>query len=146
MASYNKVILIGRLTRNPVVRSTQKGSTFCDFSIALNRKYRTQDGAEHDEVTYVEISVTGARADACARNLTKGQQVYVEGSFRLETWTPKKGGEPRTSLRVYADQVFFMSSSGGMNDVRPQPGTYNGGDFTLRPPMPQQRPPEYPEY
>jgi single-strand DNA-binding protein len=149
MPSYNKVILIGRLTRNPVIRSTARGTTYCDFSIALNRKYRAQDGSERDEVTYVEISVNGVKADACARNLVKGQQVYVEGFFRLETWTPKKGGESRTSLRVYADQILFLDKSGAMSDVRPPASSAPIGakDFAQRQPMPPPpMPPEYPDF
>lgn len=149
MPSYNKVILIGRLTRNPVIRSTARGTTFCDFAIALNRKFRSHDGQEREEVTFVEISVTGVKADACARNLIKGQQVYVEGFFRLETWTPKKGGETRTSLRVYADQILFLGANGTFNDVRPQTGgaPVTARDFAPRPPQQQPPPPDdYPDF
>ena len=92
-------------------------------------------------------NISGVKADACARNLIKGQQVYVEGFFRLETWTPKKGGEARTSLRVYADQVLFLDKSGAMHDVRPPvPGHLSANDFAPRQPIPPPPPIDYSEY
>jgi len=110
MASLNKVILIGNLTREPEVRFTPKGTAVCDLSIAINRKWRDHSGNTQEEVTYVEIAVWGKTAENCGQYLKKGSSACFEGRLQLETWDDKATGQKRSKIKVVAEQVQFLSS------------------------------------
>lgn len=110
MASLNKVILIGNLTRDPEVRFTPKGTAVCDLSIAVNRKWRDDSGNTQEEVTYVEIAVWGKTAENCGQYLKKGSSACFEGRLQLETWDDKTTGQKRSKIKVVAEQVQFLSS------------------------------------
>lgn len=110
MASLNKVILIGNLTREPEVRFTPKGTAVCDLSIAINRKWRDDSGNTQEEVTYVEIAVWGKTAENCGQYLKKGSSACFEGRLQLETWDDKTTGQKRSKIKVVAEQVQFLSS------------------------------------
>lgn len=110
MASLNKVILIGNLTRDPEVRFTPKGTAVCDLSIAVNRKWRDEQGNAQEEVTYVEIAVWGKTAENCGQYLKKGSSACFEGRLQLETWDDKTTGQKRSKIKVVAEQVQFLSS------------------------------------
>jgi single-strand DNA-binding protein len=110
MASLNKVILIGNLTRDPEVRFTPKGTAVCDLSIAVNRKWRDDSGNTQEEVTYVEIAVWGKAAENCGQYLKKGSSACFEGRLQLETWDDKTTGQKRSKIKVVAEQVQFLSS------------------------------------
>jgi single-strand DNA-binding protein len=112
MASFNKVMLIGNLTRDPEVRHTPKGTPVGDFGLAMNMSYRTQDGAEKEEVCYVDVVVWGRQAETCKDYLSKGRQVFVEGRLQLDQWESQQG-EKRSRLRVRAERVQFLGSGGG---------------------------------
>jgi len=92
MASFNKVILIGNLTRDPRVGSNPSGSAVCDFSIAINRKYSI-NGQEKEEVCFVDIVTWGKQADSCGKYLQKGSPVFVEGRLKSESWSDKEGNK-----------------------------------------------------
>lgn len=110
MASLNKVILIGNLTRDPEVRFTPKGTAVCDVSIAVNRKWRDEQSNTQEEVTYVEIAVWGKTAENCGQYLKKGSSACFEGRLQLETWDDKTTGQKRSKIKVVAEQVQFLSS------------------------------------
>jgi single-strand DNA-binding protein len=110
MASLNKVILIGNLTRDPEVRFTPKGTAVCDLSIAINRKWRDDSGNTQEEVTYVEIAVWGKTAENCGQYLKKGSSACFEGRLQLEAWDDKTTGQKRSKIKVVAEQVQFLSS------------------------------------
>lgn len=110
MASLNKVLLIGNLTRDPEVRYTPKGQAVCDISIAVNRKWRDDQGNTNEEVTYVEIVVWGKTAENCGQYLRKGSSVCVEGRLQMESWEDKQTGQKRSKLKVVAEAVQFLSS------------------------------------
>jgi single-strand DNA-binding protein len=112
MASLNKVMLIGNLTRDPEVRHTPKGTAVGDLSMAINMNYRTQDGSEKEEVCYVDIVVWGRQAETCQDYLSKGRQIFVEGRLQLDQWETQQG-EKRSRLRVRADRVQFLGGGGG---------------------------------
>ncbi len=121
MASLNKVLLMGNLTRDPEVRYTPKGTAVGDLSIAINDSYKTQDGTVKETVTYVDIEVWGRQAETCKQYLTKGRPIFVEGQLRLDQWeTPQ--GEKKRLLRVRADRVQFLGSAPGRSG-----GNYSGG-------------------
>ena len=108
MASLNKVHLIGNLTRDIELRYTPKGSAVADMSIAVNRKWKDEGGAVHEEVTFVEIAIWSKTAESCAKYLKKGSPVYVEGRLELQSWNDKQTGEKRSKMHVVADGVQFL--------------------------------------
>lgn len=135
MASFNKIILIGNLTRDPEVRYTPKGAAVCDVSIAVNRKWRDEAGNSHEEVTFVEIVVWGKQAENCGQYLKKGSSACFEGRLQQESWEDKTTGQKRSKLRVVAEAVQFLSSpnrEGGSQPAqqaaRPQPARRTAAD------------------
>ncbi|MEM1158683.1 MAG: single-stranded DNA-binding protein [Verrucomicrobiota bacterium] len=111
MASLNKVMLIGNLTRDPEVRHTPKGTAVGDFGLAMNMTYRTQDGGDKEEVCYVDVVVWGRQAETCKQYLSKGRQVFIEGRLQLDQWESPQG-EKRSRLRIRAERVQFLGSGG----------------------------------
>jgi single-strand DNA-binding protein len=110
MASYNKVQLIGNLTRDIELRYTPKGSPVADMAIAVNRKWKDDQGQIHEEVTFVDIGLWGKTAESCAKYLKKGSPAFVDGRLELQTWNDKQTGEKRSKLRVIAEGVQFLGS------------------------------------
>lgn len=111
MASYNKVQLIGNLTRDIELRYTPKGSPVADMAIAVNRKWKDDQGQVHEEVTFVEIALWGKTAESCAKYLRKGSPAFVEGRLELQTWDDKQTGQKRSKLRVVAEGVQFLGQA-----------------------------------
>jgi single-strand DNA-binding protein len=111
MASYNKVQLIGNLTRDIELRYTPKGSPVADMAIAVNRKWKDDQGQVHEEVTFVEIALWGKTAESCAQYLRKGSPAFVEGRLELQTWDDKQTGQKRSKLRVVAEGVQFLGQA-----------------------------------
>lgn len=111
MASLNKVMLIGNLTRDPEVRHTPKGTAVGDFGMAMNMTFRGQDGSDKEEVCYVDVVVWGRQAETCKQYLSKGRQVFIEGRLQLDQWESPQG-EKRSRMRVRAERVQFLSSGG----------------------------------
>ncbi len=107
MASFNKVILMGNLTRDPRVGANPTGSAVCDFSIAINRKYSI-NGQEKEEVCFVDIVTWGKQADSCGRYLQKGSPVFVEGRLKTDSWNDKEGNK-RSRVVVTAERIQFLS-------------------------------------
>ena len=85
MASYNKVLLLGNLTRDPEVRYTPKGTAVCTLGLAVNETYTTQTGEQKEEVVFVDIDVWGRQAETAGQYLSKGRPVFVEGRLRLDS-------------------------------------------------------------
>ncbi|MFZ5806786.1 MAG: single-stranded DNA-binding protein [Verrucomicrobiota bacterium] len=114
MASFNKVMLIGNLTRDPDVRHTPKGTAVGDLGLAINTTYRTADGADKEEVCYVDIVVWGRQAETCRDYLSKGSPIFVEGRLQLDQWETPEGGK-KSKLRVRAERIQFLGrgKSGG---------------------------------
>ena len=98
MASLNKVLLIGNLTRDPDVRVMSNGRPVCNFGLALNRSYKDSEGNRKEEVTFVGVECFGPRAEAVGRFFTKGRAIFVEGRLKLDQWESKEG-EKRSALR-----------------------------------------------
>ena len=100
MASFNKVILLGNLTRDPEVRYTPKGSAVCDLGIAVNRVYTTEGGERREEVTFVDVVLWARLAEIAGEYLRKGRPVFIEGRLQMDSWDDKQTGQKRTKLRV----------------------------------------------
>ena len=109
MASLNKVMLIGNLTRDPDVRMLSNGRPVCNFGLALNRNYKDSEGNRKEEVTFVDVECYGPRAEAVGRFFTKGRSIFVEGRLKLDQWESKEG-EKRSAIRVVLDNFEFVDS------------------------------------
>src|SRR5437868_15073475 len=120
MASFNKVILLGNLTRDPVVRYTPIGSAVCDLGIAINRQYTLDSGEKREEVTYVDVVLWSRLAEIAGEYLKKGRPIFIEGRLQLDTWDDKQSGQKRSKLRVIGETMQLL---GG----RP-PGTGGGAE------------------
>lgn len=113
MASFNKVILAGNLTRDPELRTLPSGSSVTKFSVAVNRRYTTKDGEQREEVTYVDIESFGRQADTIAKYCTKGSPLLLEGRLKLDQWDDKNGGGKRSKLSVFLENFTFLGNRGG---------------------------------
>ena len=109
MASLNKVLLIGNLTRDPDVRMMTNGRPVCNFGLALNRSYKDAEGNRKDETTFVDVESFGPRAEAVGRFFTKGRAIFIEGRLKLDQWESKEG-EKRSALKVVLDSFEFVDS------------------------------------
>jgi single-strand DNA-binding protein len=110
MASFNKVILLGNLTRDPEVRYTPKGSAVCDLGIAVNRVYTTDSGEKREEVTYVDVVLWARLAEIAGEYLKKGRPVFIEGRLQMDTWDDKQSGQKRTKLRVVGESMQLLGA------------------------------------
>src|SRR5919198_6304872 len=110
MASFNKVILLGNLTRDPEVRYTPKGSAVCDLGIAVNRVYTTEGGERREEVTFVDVVLWARLAEIAGEYLRKGRPVFIEGRLQMDTWDDKQTGQKRTKLRVVGESMQLLGS------------------------------------
>ena len=106
MANYNRVILVGNLTKDPEIRYIPSGTAVGDFSMAINRKYKGSDGNVQEETCFVDITVWGRQAETCGEYLRKGSSVLVEGRLKLDRW--EKDGQKHSRLSVVADRTQFL--------------------------------------
>ncbi|MEE8205936.1 MAG: single-stranded DNA-binding protein [Nitrospinaceae bacterium] len=111
MASFNKVLLMGNLTRDPELRFTSNGSALAKFGLAVNRKYKAGEEWK-EEVCFVDITVWGKQAENCAEYLSKGRPVFIEGRLQFSSWETDDG-QKRNKLEVVANTVQFLGQSGG---------------------------------
>jgi len=125
MANLNKVMLIGNLTRDPELRVTPKGTAICQFSLAVNRKFRDEAGADREEVTYVDIEAWGKSGENIAKYCTKGRPLFVEGRLRLDQWEDKTTKEKRSRMKVVCDNFQFLGSGRAEGGA---PGGAEGGE------------------
>ena len=110
--SFNQVILMGNLTRDPELRATSSGTSVCRFGLALNREYISQtDNQRVEETTFVDITVWGKQAESVQQYCRKGKQVLVSGRLSSSTW--EQDGQKRTKIEVVALSVIFTQGSGG---------------------------------
>jgi single-strand DNA-binding protein len=113
MASFNKVILVGNLTRDPELRYTPKGTAIAKLGIAVNRVWTSESGEKKEETTFVDVDVFGRTAENVAQYLRKGSPLLVEGRLRLDTWEDKQTNQKRSKLSVVAEVVQFLGSPRG---------------------------------
>jgi single-strand DNA-binding protein len=113
MASFNKVILLGNLTRDPEVRYTPKGSAVCDLGLAVNRNYTLDNGEKREEVTFVDVVLWARLAEIAGEYLKKGRPVFIEGRLQMDSWDDKQTGQKRTKLRVVGETMQLLGSRPG---------------------------------
>jgi single-strand DNA-binding protein len=107
MANFNRVILMGNLTRDPELRYIPNGSAVANLRLAINRTYKSQSGEQKEEVTFVNIVVWAKQAENCAEYLSKGSPIFVEGRLQSRQWETEDG-QKRSVLEVVADRVQFL--------------------------------------
>ena len=122
----HKVIIIGNLGRDPEMRYTPSGQGVTSFSVASNRRYRTADGEQREETMWFNINAWGRQAEICNQYLTRGSQVYVEGTLTTRVFTGNDG-QPRVSNDVRMTEMQMLGSrGGGMDDDRAPYGNEGG--------------------
>jgi single-strand DNA-binding protein len=109
--SFNKIIVVGNLGRDPELRYTPQGNAVCNFSMATNEKRRDKSGESQDVTTWFRITLWGKQAENASKYLTKGSPVYIEGRLRVEEWSDRDG-KLRHTLDVQATDMQFISSRG----------------------------------
>lgn len=119
MASFNKVILVGNLTRDPELRYTPKGTAIAKLGLAVNRVWTNEAGEKKEEVTFVDVDVFGRTAENVGQYMRKGRPILVEGRLRLEQWDDKQTGQKRSRLGVVAETVQFLGSPNGSEGGAP---------------------------
>ena len=111
--SFNQVILMGNLTRDPEVRTTPNGQSVCSFGLALNRSYKGADGNWQEATDFVDIVAWGPLGERVAQYLTKGRPALVNGRLQSSSWEDKATGAKRSKLEVVAQDVTFLGGPGG---------------------------------
>lgn len=117
----NKVMVAGNLTRDPKVKFFANERAVADFGLAINRRYKSADGEQKEEVTFVDVECFSRTAELCGQYLSKGRNVFIEGSLKLDQWEAQDGSK-RSKLKIIATHVNFI---GGANDAPrgdPTPG------------------------
>ena len=107
MAAFNKVILIGNLTRDPDLRVTNTGLSICKLGLAVNRNYTTKEGESKDETTYVDIDAFGKQAEILSKYMQKGKPLMIEGRLKLDQWE-SSDGQKRSKLGVVLENFQFI--------------------------------------
>lgn len=110
--SFNKIIIVGNLGRDPELRYTPQGTAVCNFSVATNEKRKDKSGELQDVTTWFRVTLWNKQAETASKYLTKGSPVYVEGRLRVEEWNDRDG-KSRFTLEVHATDMQFISAGRG---------------------------------
>ena len=137
MASVNKVMLLGNLTRDPEIRYTPKGTAVTDLGMAINRIRTGDNGERIEEVTYVDVTLWGRSAELAGQYLSKGRSVFIEGRLQLDQWDDKATGQKRSRLRVVGENMQFIGGQGQGGGG----GNAQGGNQQQSKPAQQQQQP-----
>lgn len=121
--NINKVVVAGNLTRDVELRYTPKGAAVAKCGVAVNRRWKGEDGEMKEEVTFVDVTFWGSTAEAVGQYLSKGKPIYIEGRLKLDSWEDKNGGGTRQKLSVVAESFQFV----GRKDEGGEAGQRTGG-------------------
>ena len=113
MPNYNKVILMGNLTRDPEVKYTSGGTAIAKLGMAINRTWTNKEGQKQEETTFVDVDAFGRQAEVIGQYLKKGRPVMIEGRLKLDQWDDKQTGQKRSKLGVTLEGFQFLDSGGG---------------------------------
>ena len=123
MASFNKVMLMGNLTRDPQLKHLPSQTAVCEIGLACNRKFRTSNGEDREEVLFIDCTAFGRQAEVINQYCQKGKPIFIEGRLKLDTWEDRQGGGKRSKHTVVIDNFQFI---GGRDDAGGG-GNYGGG-------------------
>jgi len=147
MANFNKVLLMGNLTRDPEVRYTPKGTAIASLGLAINRQWTNEAGEKKEEVTFVDVEVWGRQAETAGQYLAKGRPVFIEGRLRFDQWDDKESGQKRSKLKVVAERVQFLGApkgGAGKGEVSDEPPPARPNGRPQRPVAPAEPEPSEP--
>jgi single-strand DNA-binding protein len=113
MASFNKVLLMGNLTRDVQLKYLPSQTAVAEFGLACNRKFRTATGEDREEVTFVDITAFGKQAEVLNQYMTKGKPIFIEGRLKFDSWEDKNGGGKRSKLTVVVENFQFVGGRDG---------------------------------
>ncbi len=144
MANFNKVILLGNLTRDPQLSYLPSQTPVVEFGLAINRKWTAQDGSQRDETCFVDCQMYGKRAEVINKYLKKGNPLFVEGRLKFDSWQAQDGSK-RSKLRVFVENFEFISGGqraggGGQEGYGGQRGGGGGGQGDYGGPAPEGQP------
>ncbi|MDO9463887.1 MAG: single-stranded DNA-binding protein [bacterium] len=125
MANLNKVFLMGNLTRDPELKYIPSGTAVADFSIAINRFFKNKEGTKTEDTCFVRVVVWANQAESCAKYLSKGRPVFIEGRLQSRSWEDKDG-QKRSAMEVVAERVQFLGTSQGSSSTTPLPNEEKG--------------------
>src|SRR6476620_12809920 len=108
MASFNKVLLMGNLTRDPQMKFLPSQTQVTEFGLACNRKFRTQQGEDREEVTFVDCTAFGKTGELINQYFTKGKPIFIDGRLKYDSWEDKQGGGKRSKLTVVVENFQFI--------------------------------------
>jgi single-strand DNA-binding protein len=131
MASFNKVILMGNLTRDPELRYTPKGTAIAKIGVAVNRVWTNEAGEKKEEVTFVDVDIFGRTAENVGQYMRKGRPILIEGRLKLDQWDDKQTGQKKSRMGVVAETVQFLGGAPGAGE-----GGGGGGAPAPRAPRP----------
>ncbi len=134
MASLNKVMIIGNLTRDPEIRHTPKGTAVAEIGVAVNRRYTADNGEKREETTFVDVTLWGRTAELAGEYLKKGSSVYIEGRLQLESWDDKQTGQKRSKLKVVGEELQFLGGREGGQSRPSEPSQAARRQTPARPP------------
>ena len=128
MASYNRVILIGNLTRDPEVKYLASGTAVAEIGLAVNRQFTDKNSNERkEEVTFVDVTLWGREAELAGEYLAKGRPVMIEGRLQMDSWDDKATGQKRSKLKVVGERMQFLGSPQGGGGEGGGGGGFRGG-------------------
>lgn len=128
MANFNRVILLGNLTRDPELRYLPSNTAVCEFGVAVNRRWRDKDGNQQDEVCFVDVSAWGRQGETIHQYMTKGRQILIEGRLKYDTWTAQDGTK-RSKLSVVVENFTFVGDRGAGGGDRGNGGGEQSGGY-----------------
>jgi len=121
MASFNKVILAGNLTRDPELRYTPKGLAVAKIGLAVNRSWKNEAGETKEEATFIDVEAWGRQGEVIAQYMKKGRPLLVEGRLKLDTWEDKNTKQKQSKLKVVLESFSFIDSNRGEAGGAPAP-------------------------
>ena len=143
MASFNRVILAGNLTRDPELKYTPKGTAVARLTLAINRNYASETGERKEEVSFVDVEAWGKQAEVLSQYMKKGRPLLVEGRLKQDTWEDKNTHQKQSKLKVVLEGFSFIDSRGGGEGGAPPRQAAAAPPSTAEPaPGPDGTPPE----
>lgn len=128
MSNFNKVILMGRLTRDPEIRYSQSQTAVCKAGVVVNERYKdAASGDWKERATFVDVTIFGKRAEAFEKYHRKGAQVFFEGRLAFDTWDDKNSGQKRSKLYVIAESWEFVGGGQQQQQTAASSSSYGGG-------------------
>ena len=126
MPNLNKVMLMGNLTRDPELRYTPSNTAVVNLGLAINRRWRNQQGEQQEETSFIDCEAWGRTAEVINQYLKKGRPIFIEGRLKLDQWQDKDGGN-RSKLKVVVENFQFVDSRGGGGEGGGEGGKFNRG-------------------